>query len=87
MDSITIKVDERMSRAIDQAMKGYYSTKTEFIREAIREKLNDAEKKRALEALERNFGRSKKKTTDEELHVIREKVGREFAKRAGIKLD
>lgn len=39
METITLRVDEDFAQEIDRAMKPYYSTKTEFIREAIREKL------------------------------------------------
>ncbi len=41
MESITIKVDESMARSIEKAMKPHYATKTEFIREAIREKIEN----------------------------------------------
>jgi len=41
MDSITIKVEDEFAEEIDKAMKPYYSTKTEFIREAIRDKIKN----------------------------------------------
>jgi len=53
--------------------KNWYSTKTEFIREAIREKVIKLEKQEMLKNSKRLFGSSKRKTTDEELHKAREK--------------
>lgn len=39
METITLRVDTEFAHEMDKAMRPYYSTKTEFIREAIREKL------------------------------------------------
>ena len=52
--------------------KNRYSTKTEFIREAIREKIDELEKKEALRNIDKLFGSSKRKTTDKQLHEARE---------------
>ena len=52
METITLRVDSDFAREIEQAMHPLYSTKTEFIREAIRDKVkqlrreNYTEKKR-----------------------------------------
>ncbi|MBI2108475.1 ribbon-helix-helix protein, CopG family [Candidatus Woesearchaeota archaeon] len=86
MESITIKVEENLAKEIDKAMKPYYSTKTEFIREAIREKLMLLRKGQAMEELGKHFGKAKAKTGYDEERQIREKVGREFAKKFGIRL-
>lgn len=40
-----------------------------------------------LKALEKFKGSAKVKTSDEEFEKIREEVGREYAKKFGIKLD
>lgn len=87
MESITIKVSEDMSEEIESYMKPRYSTKTEFIREAIRDKIRDLEKEKALKNLKKYFGASKKKTTDKQLHEAREKAFKDLAKKRGIKLD
>ena len=86
MESITIKVEDNLAKEIDKAMKPYYSTKTEFIREAIREKLIALRKEFAIEGLKKHFGKAKAKTTYKEEGEIREKVGKEFAKKFGISL-
>lgn len=87
MESITIKVEDDLAREIDKAMKPDYSTKTEFIREAIRSKLKEIRKEKAMDELGKYFGKAKIKTTSEEERKIREEVGKRFAKRFGIKLD
>lgn len=87
MESITIKVEDNLAKEIDTAMKLNYSTKTEFIREAIRDKLKIIRKEKAIEELRRYFGKAKTKTTNTEERRIREEVGRRFAKKFGIRLD
>ncbi len=87
MESITIKVDDRLAGEIETAMNPYYSTKTEFIREAIRNKIKAIESEKLDAELRKYLGKSKIKTSYAEERRIREEVGREIAKRAGIKLD
>lgn len=67
--------------------ENYYSTRSDFIREAIRDKLKELEKKRAIKKLEKYLGCMKKKTTYQEERRIREEVGKKYAKKFGIKLD
>ena len=86
MESITIKVEENLAKEMDKAMKPFYSTKTEFIREAIREKLMALRKEQAVEELKKHFGKAKTKTSYKEEREIREKVGKQFAKKFGINL-
>ena len=81
MESITIKVEKTFSQEIESAMKKYnYSTKTELIREALRDKLSDLEKKDILHALDLLVGSSKKKSRDEDIHSIRKRVFEELEK-------
>ena len=87
MESITIKVDKGLAQKMEMAMKPDYSTKTEFIREAIRDKLEDLEKKRLIEHFKKYVGKANVKVSDERLREIREQVGREYAKKFGIDLD
>lgn len=88
MESITIKVEEGFAKEIEKAMKPYYSTKTEFIREAIRDKIKKTKLNEALEEYRKKYApRRMKQTTYEEERAIREEVGREYAKKFGIKLD
>jgi len=88
MESVTIRLDKGLAKAMQKAMKDRYSTKTEFIREAIRKQISDAEKERALRRLEENFDKGKwHGTTDEDDRRAREEVSREYAKRHGIVLE
>ena len=56
MDSITIRLDEALSQKLEQNLKPYYSTKTEFIREAIRDKLKQIETEEIIRQLKRLQG-------------------------------
>jgi metal-responsive CopG/Arc/MetJ family transcriptional regulator len=87
MESITIKVEERLAKEISKAMSPDYATKTEFIREAIREKIKKIRQERTIREIVKNFGKSEVKTSLEEDRAIREKVGREIAAEFGIKLN
>ncbi len=87
MESITIKVEEKLAKEIDTAMQPDYSTKTEFIREAIRQKLKEIRKEKAIDELRKYFGKAKTKTTYKEERKIRDEIGRKFAKKFGISLD
>ncbi|MEK6816791.1 MAG: ribbon-helix-helix domain-containing protein [Nanoarchaeota archaeon] len=87
MESITIKVDDDLAREIDLAMKPYYSTKTEFIREAIRDKIKMIRKDEAIDKLNSFFGKSKVKTSKSEERNIRDQVSKRFAKDFGIELE
>ena len=57
MESVSLKLDSAMSKQIERDMKDFkYSTKTEFIREAIRDKLSElSEKRKKDEAWEKLF--------------------------------
>ncbi len=87
MESITIKVEMNLAKEIDTAMKSNYSTKTEFIREAIRDKIKEIKKEKAIDELKKYFGKAKTRTTDVEERKIRNDVGRKFAEKFGIELD
>lgn len=72
METVCIKLEKQFARELDVAMKKHrYVTKTEFLREAIRDKLNDFEREDALRAL---FGSMKGKVTNAKLHEIRDRV-------------
>ncbi len=86
MEHISIKLEKAMAKQIYRDMKDFnYSTKTEFIRESIREKLkkNEEERKRkqawqelvAARGIFRGKGKAK---TDEEFRKLREEAGTEF---------
>jgi metal-responsive CopG/Arc/MetJ family transcriptional regulator len=72
MEAVSLKLETGVLREIDQKLsKHRYSTRTEFIRDAIREKLSDLEKEEVLKAIVELKGSSKRKTTDAQLHKAR----------------
>lgn len=82
METISLKLEEGLLREVDQKLKkNRYSTRTEFIRDAIREKLSDLEKDEILKSLVKLRGSSKRKTSDEQLHIAREKAFEELEKK------
>ena len=81
MDAISLKLDESFSEDIEKIMKKHrYTTKTEFIREAIRDKMRDLEKEEALLRVKKLYGASKRHTTDEDIHRAGEKAFEELDK-------
>ncbi|VVB81332.1 Putative nickel-responsive regulator [uncultured archaeon] len=78
METICIKVEGDLLNRVNQSMKkSGYSTKTEFIREAIREKLEDNEKEALIKEFLKFRGKGRS-TTDEERRKTREKVSKEL---------
>ncbi len=75
METVSLKLENELLQEIDQKLLKYrYGTRTEFIRDAIREKLSDLEKEELFRTLALLKGYSKKKTTDEQLHRAREQA-------------
>ncbi len=86
MEPITIKFEDDFIKVIEKVMnKHRYTTKSEFIRESIRERIKVLEKEEALARVRRLYGASKRKTTNEELHKAREEISEELKKEFGIK--
>ena len=86
MEAISLKLDGRVLREIDRKLKEFrYGTRTEFIREAIRQKLSELEKEEMLRVIAKMRGISKKKTTDEDLHKAREKAFEKIDKKFNLK--
>ncbi len=81
METISIKLEETFAKNVEKLMKKHnYTTKTEFIREAIRDKVDDLEKEEAIARLRKVYGASRQKTTDKQLHQARKKAFEELEK-------
>lgn len=81
MEAISLKLDGQMLRNLDKSLKKHnYSTRTEFIRTAIRDKLAELSKEDLLEEFLKFRGKSKKKTTYAENRKTREQVSKELMK-------
>ena len=86
MENVSIKLDEEFLKNMESFMRKHnYMTKTEFIRQAIRDKIQELEKEEALKAIDKIAGSSKRKTTDKQLHAIREKAFEELERRIKAK--
>lgn len=88
METVTFKLQETVLRKVDQVLKPLnFSNRTEFIREAVREKLNKIETEQFMRKLAKFKGAAKTTVSDERMHQVREEVAREYAERFGLKLD
>jgi len=86
MQAITIKMEDKFLEELDQKLEEHrYSTRTEFIRDAIREKLSELEKEEVLKNLAQLRGSSKRKTSDAKLHTARDKAFEMLEKKFNIK--
>jgi len=81
METISIRFENEFLHDIKKVMKTHrYVTKAEFIREAIRDKIKDLEKEKALMRLEKAYGASKRRTTQTELEKAKKKAFEDMAK-------
>ncbi len=79
MEVLNIKIEDSLLKEIDEKLKKYrYSTRTEFVRDAIRDKLSELEKEDILKKVAKMRGISKHKTTDNQLHQTRENLAKIF---------
>ncbi len=79
MESLTIKLEKNFLQDIEKVMKKkHYSTKTEFVREALREKLTKEQKEEMIQAVDSLRGVSSHKTHDDDLHKTREKLAKKW---------
>ncbi|MFA4907768.1 MAG: ribbon-helix-helix domain-containing protein [archaeon] len=98
METVSLKLEDGLAARIRKAQAEFnYSTKTEFIREAIRQRLGQLEEERkkerawkALFAARGIFKGKGKAKTDEEWHKWRmengEKLAKELAEKYGWKI-
>jgi len=84
MEVISLKLDETMLQNVDKTLQKHnFSTRTEFIRDAIREKLKELSREELMARFLSFKGKAKKKVSDVELKKIREEVFDEIAKEKG----
>ncbi len=74
-ETITLRLENQFLKSIDSIVKkAGYQSRTEFIRNALREKIENFKLKEAMIEISRLKGASNKKTTDEKLEQLREKA-------------
>ena len=82
-EMITLKLEDSFLDNIDTIVKKEgYQSRTEFIRNALRDKVEAAKLRQAMLEISHLKGASKKKTSDEDLERIREKAFEELEKQA-----
>jgi len=87
VQTVSLKFEPALLTHVEEAMKKHnYTTKTEFIREAVRDKLFDLKKQEEVARALHLYGAPRKKTTDKQLHKIREIAVQEIAHELGVKL-
>ena len=81
-EMITIKMEDKFLEDIDNVVeKEGYQNRTEFIRNALREKIEESKLREAMAELARFKGAAKKKITDKEYEKVREKAFEEISRR------
>lgn len=78
---ITFKMEDKFLKEVDEtAQTAGYQNRTEFIRTALREKIEEIKLKRAMIELSHLKGNSKKKTSEKDYERIRSKAFEELSK-------
>ena len=78
MQVVSIKFQEPILEKIDKSIiKNNFNSRTEFIREAVRDKLTELEKETLLKKFIGYKGKGKTKTTDKEWRRVREEYSKE----------
>ena len=79
---ITVKLEDIFLNDIDSIVKNEgYQNRTEFIRNALREKIEEIKIRKAMMELAHFKGSAKKKTTEESYEKIRAKAFEEISKK------
>ncbi len=87
MEIVTFKIQEDIVKKIDHLLRPLnFNNRTEFIREAIREKLNEAEKEKAILRLAELKGSLAGKSRMS-AQKASELASQDIAKKFGLKLD
>jgi metal-responsive CopG/Arc/MetJ family transcriptional regulator len=82
METISFRLEKDFAKELARIIaNNMYSTKTEFVREAIRDKIKQIQKEELLKKVAVLSGSSKKKTTDEELYKAGERAFKRLEKK------
>ena len=81
-EMITVKMDNKFLEDIDSIVeKEGYQNRTEFIRNALREKVEETKLREAMTHMAHLKGSAKKKTTEKEYEEIRKRAFVEISKK------
>ena len=79
METVSVKFQEDVLKKIDTSISQHnFNSRTEFIRDAVRDKLADLSKEDLMEKFLKFRGKAKKKTTYEENRKTRDIVSKEL---------
>ena len=79
MEAVTVKFQEDVLRKIDDSISEHnFNSRTEFIRDAVRDKLVKLSREDLIKEFMKFRGKAKKKTTYEENRKTREIVSKEL---------
>ncbi len=82
---VTFKLDSEFLKEVDGiSKKSGFSNRTDFIRNALREQVDEIKLKSAMIRLSKLKGKSKKKITNKDIHTVREKVLQDLSKKKGF---
>tara|TARA_Y100000310_G_scaffold190615_1_gene190613 strand:+ start:17976 stop:18251 length:276 start_codon:yes stop_codon:yes gene_type:complete len=91
MEIIPVRYEAELIHDMERVMKEHrYSTKTEFIREAVRDKIKDLEKEAALLRLHKAYGAGVKKgrkISKKDINIAGEEAVKGIAKHLGVHLE
>lgn len=81
-EMITVKLEDKFLEDIDSIVKKEgYQNRTEFIRAALRERIEEVKLKEAMLSIAHLKGAAKKKTSEKEYEIIRNKAFEEIVKK------
>ena len=85
---INVRLGEKLISEVDNLVKvSTYNSRTEFIRESVRIRLDEMNKQAAIASIRSRMGQGKgKEISDEEFRKIREQVFNKILKEKNIKL-
>ena len=87
MEIVSVKFNPEVLAEIDKAIaKNNYNSRTEFIREAVRNQLAGLTREQLIEKFLSMRGKAPRKTTDEENAKTREEVFKQIAIERGWKV-
>ncbi len=88
MNTISLKMDDQMLGEIDDVVgKSNFSTRTEFIRTSIRDKLKKMTRDELIKEFMKGHGSIKRKTTDKDWEKAREEAVKELFEEKNWSLD
>jgi len=81
MEIVSVKFNEDVLKKVDKSiLKHNFNSRTEFIRDAVRDKLEDLNKEDLIKEFLKFRGKAKKRTTYEENRKTKEEVSKELMK-------